>query len=113
METQNLTTLKTYNIDYILIYNILWNGIRSDWNHSKEFVLNINDLYHFEIDNCSSHHHIYKFLKKYLEENHSCENHYFIDDFSYKIIGKDGLDYQSEETIKKDCNSLKIIKCKK
>jgi hypothetical protein len=109
METQKLTTLKTDNIDYISINNILWNGIRSDWNPSQEFLLYINDLHQFDFDICNSHKHIYKFLKKYLEENHSCQNHYFVDDFSYAIKGKDGLNYKSDETIKKDCNSLKII----
>jgi hypothetical protein len=44
---------------------------------------------------------MYRYLKKYLEENYSNENYYFINDFSYIVEDKEGRFYKSQKHFQK------------
>jgi hypothetical protein len=106
---KNLILLNVDYIKEIYVYNVLWNGLRKDWDSCRIIKLNINELNNFESSNSNSHKYVFEFLKKYLENNFSCENDFFIDDFSYTIRDIEGMDFISNETLKKDDNSLKVV----
>jgi len=107
---KDLNLLKSEKIKCITIYNIFWIPYRKIWNNNKIIKLDINHLYHFNIEKTNSHKYFYVLIKKYLEENYSDEKNYFIDDFSYFVDDCNGVNYISLETKIKDHKTLKIKK---
>lgn len=105
---KDLNLLKSENIKGITIYNIFWKRYRKNWNTNKQIKLDINQLYNFDFEKCNSHEYIYCYLKKYLEDNYSDDNDYFVDYFSFSVLDNIGESYKSIETMKKDDLALKI-----
>lgn len=103
---KDLKDLKSENIKEIIIYNIYWRRYRENWNNKKKIKVDINYLNNFKIENCNSHEYMYFYLKKYLTENFSDENDYFVDYFSYCIYDKNGECFVSKETILIDDKTL-------
>ena len=100
---KNLNTLEKNNLDSITIYNIIWDRRLFDSNLKEEITLKFVELIGFDEEKCNINSKYFEFFKNYLQDK---DKDRCVDNFSFFVTGKDGLNYKSHETILKDDNSL-------